>query len=67
MIRNNAQPSELRQKPLNRGRVNDGWSVRRGHRWKSPRSWFEAKIDVRWSLDFMHDQLACGRFRIVKI
>jgi hypothetical protein len=24
MIRNNAQPSELRQKPLNRGRVNDG-------------------------------------------
>jgi hypothetical protein len=41
--------------------------VRRGHRWKSPRSWFEAKIDVRWSLDFMHDQLACGRFRIVNI
>jgi hypothetical protein len=41
--------------------------VRRGHRWKTPQSWFEAKINVRWSLDFIHDQLASGRFRIVNI
>jgi len=32
------------------------------------RSWFEAKINVRWSLDFIHDQLACGRrFRIFNV
>ena len=62
----NARPARALPEAPNRYRVNEGQSPRRVLK-HTPRSWFEAKIDVRWSLDFMHDQLACGRFRIVNI
>jgi hypothetical protein len=32
-----------------------------------PRSWIEAKVNARWSLDFLRGQLACAHFRIVNI
>ena len=45
---------------------------KRGSRRKAVGTWapilVEAKPNARWSLDFVHDQLACGRrFRILNI
>ena len=51
----NARPSRALPEAPNRCRVNnEGWLPRRVLK-HTTRSWFEAKVNARWSLDFIHD------------
>ena len=44
-----------------------GWTRRRAVGTRAP-ILVEAKANARWSLDFVHDQFACGRrFRVLNI
>jgi transposase InsO family protein len=44
-----------------------GWARRRAVGTRAP-ILVEAKANARWSLDFVHDQFACGRrFRVLNI
>ena len=50
----NVRPSRALPEAPNRCRVNEGWSPRRVLKHPT-RSLFEAKVNARWSLDFIHD------------